>query len=133
MLRVARDGDRGRTKPRYEVGDDNRRIRARYGHSRPVDLGLQAVSPPGVLYHGTAGTSVTPILRSGLHPRGRRAVHLSETVSDAVAVGARHGTPVVLTVDARGLHAAGHRFFRAAPGIWLTSDVPPEALRIAGR
>jgi RNA:NAD 2'-phosphotransferase (TPT1/KptA family) len=38
---------------------------------------------------------------------------------------ARRGRPVVLPVDAAGMHEAGHDFFRAANGVWLTARVPP--------
>jgi putative RNA 2'-phosphotransferase len=37
-----------------------------------------------------------------------------------------HSTPeVVLTVDAAAMHAAGHTFYQAANGVWLTDHVPP--------
>lgn len=129
VVRVARAGEAGEAKPRYELRDDGRWIRARYGHSRDVDLGLRPSEPPDVLYHGTAARNVDAILREGLQPRSRQAVHLSETVSDAVAVGTRHGPPAVLAVDARSLQAGGHPFFRAAPGFWMVAYVPAEALR----
>lgn len=48
----------------------------------------------------------------------------------AAAVGARRGTPVILRVDAGGLHRDGHPFYRAANGVWLTPHVPPERLDI---
>jgi hypothetical protein len=32
---------------------------------------------------------------------------------------------VHLSADAAGMHAAGHEFFRAANGVWLTASVPP--------
>jgi putative RNA 2'-phosphotransferase len=35
----------------------------------------------------------------------------------------------VLVVDAAGMHRAGHPFYRAANGVWLTRSVPPEWLR----
>jgi RNA:NAD 2'-phosphotransferase (TPT1/KptA family) len=33
--------------------------------------------------------------------------------------------PVILTVDAAAMHAAGHAFYQAANGVWLTDHVPP--------
>jgi hypothetical protein len=33
--------------------------------------------------------------------------------------------PVILTVDAAAIHAAGHAFYQAANGVWLTDHVPP--------
>lgn len=58
----------------------------------------------------------------------RQDVHLSADVETATRVGARHGRPVVLRVDAAGLAAAGHLFRRSANGVWLTDTVPPAFL-----
>ena len=38
---------------------------------------------------------------------------------------ARREGPVILTVDAAAMHAAGHAFYQAANGVWLTDHVPP--------
>jgi putative RNA 2'-phosphotransferase len=101
------------------------RIRAAQGHSVPVDLGLEPAPPPGVLYHGTVARFLPAILADGLRPGRRVHVHLSADQGTAAAVGARRGRPVILAVDAAGMHAAGHQFFRAASGVWLTDAVPP--------
>ncbi|GAB2623503.1 RNA 2'-phosphotransferase [Streptomyces capparidis] len=116
-------------KKRFAFSADGRRIRASQGHSVPVDLGLAAAEPPPVLYHGTAERNLAAILREGLRPMGRQDVHLSADVATATRVGARHGRPVVLVVDAAGLAAAGHVFRVSANGVWLTDRVPPERLR----
>jgi putative RNA 2'-phosphotransferase len=113
-------------KKRYELAAG--RIRAAQGHSVPVDLGLAPVTPPAVLHHGTVERFLPAIRREGLRPGRRRHVHLSADVATARTVGARRGDPVVLRVDAAGLHAAGHTFYRAANGVWLTADVPPAYL-----
>ncbi|CAA9437202.1 MAG: RNA:NAD 2'-phosphotransferase [uncultured Pseudonocardia sp.] len=113
----------GSDKQRFVVDGD--RIRAQQGHSVPVDLGLAAVEPPPVLFHGTARSSLDAIRREGLRPMRRHAVHLSTTEETARRVGARHGAPVVLRVDAAALHAAGHEFRVSGNGVWLTDSVPP--------
>ncbi|HEX6076643.1 MAG TPA: RNA 2'-phosphotransferase [Micromonosporaceae bacterium] len=59
----------------------------------------------------------------------RTHVHLSAEPATARSVGARHGHPVVLTVDAAGMHRHGFAFHLAANGVWLTRHVPPEWLR----
>ena len=110
-------------KRRFEIRDG--RIRAAQGHSVPVDLGLTAVPPPAVLFHGTVARFLPGIMADGLRPGERIHVHLSADPATAAAVGARRGRPVVLRVDATGMHAAGHEFFRAANGVWLTARVPP--------
>jgi putative RNA 2'-phosphotransferase len=116
-------------KKRFAYSEDGRRIRASQGHSVTVDLGLAATTPPEVLYHGTASTTLPLILREGLRPMSRQDVHLSADVETAVRVGSRHGRPVVLVVDAARLAAEGHEFRVSANGVWLTGAVPPERLR----
>lgn len=116
-------------KKRYAFSEDGRRIRASQGHSVEVDLGLSPAEPPAVLFHGTASTTLPIVLREGLKPMSRQDVHLSADVETAVRVGARHGRPVVLAVDAAGLTAAGHEFRVSANGVWLTDLVPPTHLR----
>ena len=116
----------GLDKQRLEIRDG--RIRATEGHSLPVELGLTALAPPAVLFHGTVERFIAGIRRSGLKARGRTHLHLSADVETARQVGARRGTPIVLTVDAAGLHAAGHAFYRTTNGVWLTDAVPPAYL-----
>ena len=123
-VRAAVDAD---SKGRYELAGN--RIRAAQGHSVDVELGLEPVAPPDVLYHGTVERFLPSILAAGLRPGSRRYVHLSPDVATARAVGRRRGEPVVLVVDAAGAHAAGHEFRRASNGVWLTDAVPPGYLR----
>lgn len=56
-------------------------------------------------------------------------VHLSADPDTAIQVGARRGTAVVLQVDTAAANAAGHPFWLAANGVWLTDHVPPAHLR----
>lgn len=116
----------GGGKRRFELRDG--RIRALQGHSADVDLGLDPVPPPAVLYHGTVERFLARIMTDGLLPRGRRHVHLSPDVATARAVGARRGDPVVLRIDATGLHREGGVFYRADNGVWLTGAIPPRWL-----
>ncbi|MEU6737422.1 RNA 2'-phosphotransferase [Streptomyces physcomitrii] len=114
-------------KQRFAV--DGTRIRASQGHSIPVDLGLSPSVPPGPLYHGTVDHHLPAIRAEGLRPMDRHDVHLSPDRETATRVGARRGRPVILTVDAPAMHAAGHEFRRSANGVWLTAAVPPSYLR----
>lgn len=123
-------------KQRYAISEDGRRIRARQGHSHAVAVALDlpavappAVAPPAVLYHGTATRWLDAILREGLDRRSRQHVHLSADADTAIRVGARHGRPVVLRVDAAAMVAAGHVFHRSENGVWLTEAVPPAFLQ----
>ena len=117
-------------KQRFALSPDGARIRANQGHSVAVDLALAPQTPPDVLYHGTATRFVASIREQGLIAGQRRHVHLSADRETAVKVGARHGTPVVLDVDARAMHAAGFTFWRADNGVWLTDAVAPPYLMI---
>ncbi len=115
-------------KRRFSFSEDGLRIRANYGHSIPVDLQLEPAEPPEFLYHGTARRFLGAIRREGLHRRGRNYVHLSLDEESAAQVGSRHGRPVVLVVEARRMHQAGHAFYCSQSGIWLTEEVPAQYL-----
>jgi putative RNA 2'-phosphotransferase len=115
-------------KRRFTISPDGARIRAAQGHSVAIDLALEPVEPPEALFHGTAQRFVALIRREGLKPGRRRHVHLSVDEPAAIAVGQRHGRPVVLRVASSAMHGAGHAFYRADNGVWLTDFVPPEFL-----
>lgn len=117
------------SKQRFAFDATGTRIRANQGHSVAVDLHLEPATPPDVLYHGTGHRAVESILRSGLHKMSRHHVHLSADSDTARAVGARHGRPVVLLVDAAAMARAGYIFFCSDNGVWLVDAVPPEYLR----
>lgn len=116
-------------KKRFTLSDDGARIRAAQGHSVPVDLDIAPMIPPAMLFHGTARTSVATIMTEGLRPGSRQKVHLSLDETTALKVGQRHGKPVVLRVDAAGMHAHGIAFWRTENGVWLTDHVPAQFLR----
>jgi len=107
---------------RFEVAGN--RLRARYGHSIPVEPAGAPIVPPARLYHGTDASRTQAILAGGLAPMDRRMLHLSETIDDALAV-ASHKTsqPAVLRIDAAGAHAAGIAFYREGT-IYLVSHIP---------
>jgi len=125
----------GNEKQRFAVvrGEDGvERIRASQGHSIPIDLGLPAVEPPAVLYHGTPVENLASILAEGLHRGRRHHVHLSVDTRTAHIVGRRRRrSEVVLIVDASAMAAAGHIFYRSANGVWLTERVPKEYLAVS--
>lgn len=117
-------------KQRFSFDETRKLIRANQGHSVEVDLELEPVEPPSLLYHGTGERSVESISSSGLRKMSRHHVHLSADVETARRVGARHGRPVVFAVDAAAMQAAGLEFYISANGVWLVESVPPEYLRV---
>lgn len=110
-------------KQRYEFSEDLMRIRARQGQSIQVDVELAETTPPDVLYHGTAKAFVESIMSQGIQKGKRLYVHLSTTIEAATKVGARHGEPVVLAIDAKRMHEDGIKFFLSRNGVWLTEFV----------
>jgi hypothetical protein len=88
-------------KQRYAFNADHTKIRANQGHSIPVDVEPEQLTPPDILWHGTGEKSVAAILSEGLRPMGRLYVHLSKDPETAKKVGSRHGRPVVFQIDAR--------------------------------
>lgn len=117
------------SKKRFAFNADESRIRASQGHSIGVDLGLTPVEPPAGLYHGTAERNLDAILREGLKRQARDHVHLSPDEETARQVGQRHGSPVVLRVDAARMRADGRMFYQSENGVWLTDSVPPQYLQ----
>ena len=112
-------------KKRYEFNEDKSFIRARQGHSIPVDVELKEVVPPDVLYHGTSEKAYYgPISETGcLKPMSRLYVHLSGDEETATKVGKRHGVPYIIKIDAKKMHEDGCVFYLSNNGVWLTKIV----------
>jgi len=115
-------------KTRFTLSGDGTKIRANYGHSIDVDLDLEPTAPPDHLYHGTAQSALPSIREEGLRPQSRQYVHLSPTPDEAESVGRRHGSPVVLPIDAPALHDT-YALYRASDTVWLTRRVPPSVIQ----
>ncbi len=122
LERIVREND----KRRYSFNEDHTKIRANQGHSLPVDVELKKATPPVLLYHGTAKRFVGAICAQGIQKRSRQYVHLSDTYETALKVGARHGDPAVLTLDAEEMVKDGMTFYRSENGVWLCDYVPPK-------
>jgi putative RNA 2'-phosphotransferase len=115
-------------KRRLMLSEDGTRIRVLRG-TLADDLAMVAEQPPETLYHGTALRFVATHLAEGLRPGRRRHVHLLADAGAARRLGQRSGKPVVLQVAAGAMHLAGHAFYRADSGEWLTQLVPPQFVR----
>ncbi len=121
---------RGNDKQRFAFDESGLRIRANQGHSVEVDLQLEPREPPAVLLHGTALHILPEIREKGLLKMDRHYVHLTESAETALTSGRRKGKPIVVEVDATGLHAAGRLFYLTANSVWLVEDVPPAYLKV---
>ena len=101
-------------------------IRARQGHSINVDVNLSEMTPPDVLYHGTATRFLESIYANGLNAGNRLYVHLSPDEATAINVGSRHGKPFVIKIDCHKMLADGCKFYLSNNGVWLTKQVLPK-------
>lgn len=111
-------------KKRFAISEDGLRIRAVQGHStESVDINYVEQVPPEFLYHGTATRLLDSIRKDGLLSGSRQYVHLSQDEQTALAVGQRHGKPVVLKIKALLMYEQGFKFFQAENEVWLTAKV----------
>ncbi len=122
LERIVRENN----KRRYSFNGDHTRIRANQGHSISVDVELKEAEPPRYLYHGTASRFLPAIQREGIRRMSRQYVHLSGEFETAVAVGRRHGNPVVITIDAAAMRRDGITFYCSENGVWLCEHVEPK-------
>jgi putative RNA 2'-phosphotransferase len=115
-------------KQRFEYSSDGMQIRARQGHSVPVELDWPERQPPDMLYHGTVERFLPAILEKGLRPMARHHVHLSPDIETALNVGSRRGHAIILKIDSKRMAQDGITFFLTGNGVWLTEIVLPEYL-----
>lgn len=116
-------------KQRYQMDQGQTKIRATSGHSIPgiiPDLQL-ATDIPGELFHGTSKTNLDLIYKSGaLKSMGRNYIHLTSDLEDAWKVGSRHGTPVVIVLDAVKMTTDGYEFTKPVTDryFFVSNDIP---------
>jgi putative RNA 2'-phosphotransferase len=111
-------------KQRYSFNDDKSKIKANQGHSITVNLELQPIEPPKVLYHGTATRFSESICKEGIKKQNRQYVHLSSDVETATKVGKRHGELVIFRIDSDQMYKDGYKFYLSENKVWLTDYVP---------
>ena len=121
----------GDEKQRYSFNEDHTHIRANQGHSIPVDVELEELTPPDILYRGTGEKYTASIDVQGLIPKSRLYVHLSGDKETAHKVGQRHGRPVIYEVMSGNMHKDGYVFYRSVNGVWLTKAVPAKYLNLS--
>ncbi len=118
----------GAEKRRFEVEED--RIRARYGHSFPIELGLAPAAPPEFLYYATVPERAAVISSGGLNPSDRQYVHLSLSEETATQVARNQTeTPVVFRIKAQEATEGGVDFYDRSP-VMLTSGIPSEFIDV---
>ena len=120
------------SKGRYEFNLAHNMIRARQGHSIPVEIdSIKEADPPEFLYHGTSDRFLESIKQKGLIPGTRLYVHLSADLETAKKVGLRHGgNLVILKIRAADMKKDGIVFRISGNGVWLVPEVNPGYLEI---
>jgi putative RNA 2'-phosphotransferase len=118
-------------KQRFSFDSTGTLIRANQGHSIEIDLQLEAVIPPDILYHGTSIGAVDSILKEGISKMSRNHVHLSIDIQTARKVGSRHGIPAICTVDTAAMYSDSYTFYCSDNGVWLVDSVPQKYLKIS--
>ncbi len=121
---------RTNAKKRFALSEDGQKIRANQGHTFDISHGYEPKQAPRTLYHGSATKNMTSILAEGIDKRLRHHVHLSEDLSTAIAVGKRHGTPVVFVIDSATMMDECYLFYQSDNNVWLTESVPAKYLRV---
>ena len=115
---------------RFTVSDDGQSIRANYGHTIEIDLGIDVCVPPSVLYHGTKASNLCSILSEGIKSKSRDYVHLTDNINNALMVAKRHthtqGETIIIKINAERMHADGYLFYNAANQMFITKFVPAE-------
>lgn len=122
LERIVRENN----KQRYSFNENHTKIRANQGHSVQVDVELKEAAPPQYLFHGTASRFLPAIQREGIRKMERQYVHLSDDFQTALSVGRRHGSPVVITLNAAAMARDGVTFYLSENGVWLCKYVSPK-------
>ena len=117
-------------KGRYQVAGAD--VRATYGHTISLELGLSTEGVPGELYYPVTDEELDEVLESGLVPGDRAMVHLSLTYDDAVVAGSVHSeVPIILAVDTAACSEAGCPIGRASRTVFLCEAVPADCISVA--
>lgn len=115
-------------KQRYELSEDELKIRAVQGHSIEVDVELEEAIPPRFLFHGAQKKNRSSIDIKGLLRMNRLYVHMHDNGDDAFKSGSRKGSPIIYSIKAEQMFLDGYKFFVAKNGVWLTEHVPAKYL-----
>lgn len=114
---------------RYEFNSDKTYIRAMHGHSVPGVETSVPVQLTGVLYHGTSEQGWESIQKDKLiKPMSRNHVHMHINKDIAKAIGARHGTPIVLVIDCDRLQLYNHVISETGDGVYLVDSIPVDCV-----
>jgi putative RNA 2'-phosphotransferase len=113
---------------RFEVRDG--RIRAVYGHSVELATPPAVVTPPALLFHGTAADNVSSILQQGILRMRRRFAHFSTDYQWVVQFLSDKPAWTIFAIDVPRAHASGVAFRKANHHVWLADSMDPQFLPV---
>lgn len=122
------------SKQRFEYNDDRTKLRARQGHSIPVDVEMEEATDitedNPYLWHGTSDKYLESIKKNGLISGNRMYVHLSGDKATAIKVGKRHGGETYLIcVNAYQMQMDGITVYISRNGVYnVEKKVEPKYL-----
>lgn len=120
-------------KQRFEYNNDGTKLRARQGHSIPVDVELKLATGITVdkpyLWHGTSDRFIESIKAQGLISKSRLYVHLSGDKETAIKVGRRHGgITYIICIDANQMVLDGKIIYISNNGVYNVDRVETKYL-----
>ncbi len=116
-------------KGRYQIRGNF--VRATYGHTIKLNLGLPTDNVPEHLYYPAPPEEVDGILGGGLLPTDRAMVHLSATYDDALSAGeAKMDEPVLLEIDTAKCVEEGLPIGKASKTVFLCDKVPADCITV---
>lgn len=116
-------------KGRYRFNQDMTKIKACQGHSISwVTPGLEYMTPPKFLYHGTTTEALKKIMESGeISKMNRHAVHMQAEKEKAWKSAVRwKKNPVILKIAALEYAKKGAVFGKTENDVWCVECVPIE-------
>ena len=109
-------------KGRYEERGGN--VRATYAHTVDIELDLPTDNIPELLYYPCSRDELDTLLEGGIHPGGRKWVHLSKSITSAGGAGpVHHSYPAIIEIDTIQMIASGNIIFHAGTTVYLTENV----------
>lgn len=119
--KVVQEDEKGRFQLKHG------KIRACQGHSILVDLEMEPITPPSILFHGTTDDAKDLILKDGIKSMGRQYVHMSSNKETAISVSLRRtNEPVILVINSQKMYEDGVEFYQSSNGVWLVGHVGVE-------
>lgn len=124
-------------KTRYSFDATGDMIRANQGHSKDlnIEITMSEITPPDILYHGTASDKILLIKAGGLKPMSRKYVHLTDNLETAKNVGSRYAKSLysyvaILHIDTKKMIEDGYKFKLSENNVWQVEAVPAKYFKI---